>query len=430
MAFELGRRLGSGTFGEVFEGKMGNQEFAIKYINYDAFGIREVSEINMLKKFNHPNILKSLDMLWVEETRIGISLPLARFDLRNAITRTTPPELLKHRWIYQLLSGVNFIHKNGYYHCDIKPANVLIINDAAVISDPGLMDLQIVASMTCQTICSPQLLYKRYPEFSHLMDNPIYKESITNNVQTDLWALGETIYFIENKKYAIFNDINDMNKYLSTRELPGKESVFNPIIKTLLNPHPSQLNINLTALLGHNPFAGVYRDYITGTINSDIPNEYPVIFRNPSLVKLFSSTISWILKECDRFRMRKLVVYNTIDMFYRIHFIIPNDSQFKLFMTACMTLSAKLYREDIFKLDLLEVDTEQLLATEKLIVMVLKGILDRDSLIFYPVSFDKFKMWIVEYPERYEQFNMAGLVRQIHEYKPKLLLDKALTDSM
>jgi hypothetical protein len=52
--------------------------------------------------------------------------------------------------------------------------------------------------------------------------------------------------------------------------------------------------------------------------------------------------------------------------------------------------------------------------TERKIIEVLGGVLDRDLPIFYGSSLEKFKKWIVENPEKYEQFNMPGLVSQIN----------------
>ena len=116
-------------------------------------------------------------------------------------------------------------------------------------------------------------------------------------------------------------------------------------------------------------------------------------------------------------KTRDIVAYNTIDMFYRIFSIAKNDH--RLFISACLTLSGKTYNKFVNPKSLIKIagnifTLDQLLETESLIVEFLGGVLDRDLPIFYGVSFEKFKVRILDNPEKYEQFNMAGLVREIN----------------
>ena len=413
--------LGSGTYGKVYKMNINGRDVAVKFIENDEDGMRELGEVNLLKKFDHPNILKRFDELFVLPNEIGITLPLANGDLERAI-RVGVSADKKERWVYEMLSAVHCIHKNGYYHCDIKPANVLIISDNAVIADPGLMGLQILEGSTCQSIVNPQLLYNHSNGLKKTkMTNPVYRKSFTN-AQSDLWALGETIYYVANRDYAISTDISRMNAYIETNKLPI-EGEFNRIIKTLMNPDPEELNINLTILLAEEPFNGKYSDYISGTVNNDIPNKNPVIFTR-ALKEWFEIEFEWLLKSDDNLEIDNYIIfYNAIDMFYRVFNIIPDPKrQMSVFIWACFTLSGKIYGQDIDLTDIMDLNEQtddpftedELFATEKVIVEFLGGVLDRDLPIFYGVSFEKFKTWISANPEKYEQFNMAGLVREIN----------------
>ena len=134
--------------------------------------------------------------------------------------------------------------------------------------------------------------------------------------------------------------------------------------------------------------------------------------------------MKWIIKITEELGVGKITTYNTIDMFYRIHNIIPNNSvSIKLdvirFMCTCLTLSAKIYKNEFDPLKIILpkgiiFTKDQLFATERLIVEHLGGVLDIDLPIFYDVDFTKYKKWIVVNLEKYEQFNMAGLVREIN----------------
>ena len=123
--------LGSGSFGKVY--KVDGKDIAIKYVENDNNGMRELGEVNLLTKFNHPNILKRFDELFILPNEIGICLPFASTDLYNAVRFGLTGD--RKQWIYELISGVNFIHKNGYYHCDIKAKNVFLAELLFQISD-------------------------------------------------------------------------------------------------------------------------------------------------------------------------------------------------------------------------------------------------------------------------------------------------------
>jgi serine/threonine protein kinase len=398
------------------------RDVAVKFIKNEDSGMRELGEVNLLKKFDHPNILMRFDELFFLPDEIGITLPLADTDLEKALETGRISDAKKEQWVYELLSGMNCIHKNGYYHCDIKAKNVLIISDRAVIADPGLMGLEILNAELCQSIASPQLLYKRV-ELSdiRIMINPVYRKRFTNS-QSDLWALGETIYYIANGHYPIINSVSSMNNYIATNRLPIEGS-FNTIIKTLMNPDPEQLNINLTILLGEEPFNGKHADYILGTVNNNIPNKNPVIFTE-ELKRLFNHNIGWLIGVFKDLRrageeMHDIVLYNAIDMLYRIYNITVGVTQPVYFFCALLTLSGKIYGKDINIYSIIgigiRINRDQLFETEKQIVKNLDGILDRDLPIFYGVPIAKFEKWIVDNPEKYEQFNMAGLIREINE---------------
>ena len=404
--------IGSGTYGKVYKMNVNGRDVAVKFIKNDEDGMRELGEVNLLKKFNHPNILKRFDELFVLPDEIGIVLPIATTDLYNAhgVSGDT-----KERWVYELLSGMNFIHRNGYCHCDIKPANVLIIDDRAVISDLGLMGLEILKADTCQTIYNPQLLYKKSGRADKvLMTDPIYQKPFTNS-QSDLWALGETIYYIANGMCPIMNDINKMNRYIT--DLLKIEGEFSSIIKTLMNPDPQELSINLMVLLGESPFNGKYDNYISGKINNDIQNKHPVIFK-PEMKRDFNILFNWIAEVISEYKMSEIILFNTIDMFYRVFNLTKTHYDYQLFMSACFSLTTKIYNESVASGDVVHFAAgaftkTRLFETERLIVQHLDGVLDRDLPVFYGVKLKKFKSWIVSNPEKYEQFNMAGLVREI-----------------
>ncbi|KAL3813624.1 hypothetical protein ACJIZ3_014892 [Penstemon smallii] len=93
------------------------------------------------------------------------------------------PELEIRRYTKSLLKGLNFIHKAGYVHCDIKLQNILITPNGLKIADFGLAKR---AGIEKKEFCSPGC---------EMRGTPLYMspETVTGGEQgppADIWALG------------------------------------------------------------------------------------------------------------------------------------------------------------------------------------------------------------------------------------------------
>lgn len=139
----LGELLGKGTFGKVYRIKDNKQ--AIKYVTSDKItGLSELGELANLKRFDHPYILKC-EGFTINRYKLGIILSLASGDIHDTIDKCKDriTHVVLTEWFYQIISAVYFLHKNGFYHCDIKPQNILFIHDKVVLADLGLLGKKI-----------------------------------------------------------------------------------------------------------------------------------------------------------------------------------------------------------------------------------------------------------------------------------------------
>ncbi|KAJ5722665.1 kinase domain-containing protein [Penicillium malachiteum] len=88
---------------------------------------------------------------------------------------------LKFKWAYQVVEGVDLLHRNGVIHCDIKPRNLLLDGD---------LNIKIIdfsgSSLDRSKPTSGEGTRFYLPR--HWKDRP--------TVTTDLFALGSTIYEI------------------------------------------------------------------------------------------------------------------------------------------------------------------------------------------------------------------------------------------
>lgn len=131
--YRIGKMLGSGAFGEVrvcVHRESGAQR-AVKVLRKASMDEDEkkmlFNEINNLKDLDHPNILKMYEF-FEDEKRYYIVTDICKggelFDeivSRGKFTENDAAMLMK-----QVLSCINYCHKNHIVHRDLKPENVLL----------------------------------------------------------------------------------------------------------------------------------------------------------------------------------------------------------------------------------------------------------------------------------------------------------------
>ncbi|KAI5298576.1 hypothetical protein KEM56_003937 [Ascosphaera pollenicola] len=152
--YDLLRKLGEGTFGEVYKGihRKTGSVVALKKIllhnEKDGFPITALREIKLLKLLSHPNILQLQEMA-VERSRgegrkkcsMYMVTPYMEHDLAGLLENpdVTLTEPVIKSYMRQLLEGINYLHQNKILHRDMKAANLLISNQGVLqIADFGL----------------------------------------------------------------------------------------------------------------------------------------------------------------------------------------------------------------------------------------------------------------------------------------------------
>ena len=140
-------KLGEGTYGVVYRAKdqKGQEIYALKKIRLQAEeeGIPStaIREISLLKELNHINIVKLIEVLHSPK-KLTLVFEYVDQVLKKVIDSSNGKGLeIKYikSYLYQLLKGVDFIHKHKVLHRDLKPQNLLINKDNIVkIADFGL----------------------------------------------------------------------------------------------------------------------------------------------------------------------------------------------------------------------------------------------------------------------------------------------------
>ncbi|KAI9807074.1 MAG: hypothetical protein M1825_005791 [Sarcosagium campestre] len=138
--------VGSGTYGKVFKAihVYTKELVALKKIRMegerDGFPVTAVREIKLLQSLKHENIVK-LQEVMVEKNDCFMVFEYLSHDLTGLLNHPTfkLEQAHKKHLAKQLFEGLDYLHRRGVLHRDIKAANILISNEGQLkLADFGL----------------------------------------------------------------------------------------------------------------------------------------------------------------------------------------------------------------------------------------------------------------------------------------------------
>ncbi|XP_035526691.1 serine/threonine-protein kinase MAK-like [Morone saxatilis] len=139
------KQLGDGTYGSVLLGKSNDtgELVAIKRMKRKFYSWDEclnLREVKSLKKLNHTNVVKLKEVIR-ENDYLYFVFEYMKENLYQLMKERNKlfPESVVRNMTFQILQGLSFIHKHGYFHRDMKPENLLCMGPELVkIADFGL----------------------------------------------------------------------------------------------------------------------------------------------------------------------------------------------------------------------------------------------------------------------------------------------------
>ena len=178
--YTLKNVIGKGTFSivKLGENKATKEKVAIKIMqkskiinNEDLLRIHR--EIEMLKRLNHPNVIK---ILKIQEDSKKFYIIMEYCENGELFNRIVEKQRLNEDesayFYYQIICGLEYIHKNDIAHRDLKPENLLLSkNDILKIIDFGLSNysyFNFLLGTPCGSPCyaSPEMVSgKKYNGF-------------------------------------------------------------------------------------------------------------------------------------------------------------------------------------------------------------------------------------------------------------------------
>lgn len=228
--YKLINYIGGGHFGEVWlaEDVSLSSECALKLLPKNDTTIDErLLEAKIGNRLQHSNVvnIKYADVINQGPSPVvAIAMPfyskgsvLSQLNSGNFLnTKTTIKCLI------DVLRGLEYLHENGYYHCDIKPNNILVgDNHEYILSDYGI---------TCYSP-NKEAVHPRQCYLPHTSPETI--ENDVYDVRTDIYQLGLTAFRLLNGISEIRCDFDKDGNQFRENIKAGKvitDSKFQPFI--------------------------------------------------------------------------------------------------------------------------------------------------------------------------------------------------------
>ena len=197
--YKYGRLIGQGAFGKVNLGLnvLTGRVVAIKSfnksnLNSNSENMKKILyETNLMKKLNHPNITKILDLFEDKEYILIIMEYINGGNLFSFLKKRRKVSEKTAKFLYkQIILGIKYIHSHNIVHRDIKLENILIdLNNNIKICDFGIG--RVLSD-------SNQLLYDQCGTPMYIAPEILLstKEEGYKGFPVDIWSSGIALYIL------------------------------------------------------------------------------------------------------------------------------------------------------------------------------------------------------------------------------------------
>lgn len=213
----LGKK-GEGTFSEVLKCqhlKEGSY-WACKKMKqtYDSLEqVNNLREIQAMRRLSpHANILELQEVIFDKKSGTLVLIcelmDMNIYELIRGKRHYLPERKVKH-YMYQLLKSVEHMHRNGIFHRDVKPENILIREDVLKLADFG----------SCRSVYSKQ----PYTEYISTRWYRAPECLLTDGYYTykmDIWSVG-CVFFEILSLHPLFPGSNEVDQIAKIHDIMG-----------------------------------------------------------------------------------------------------------------------------------------------------------------------------------------------------------------
>jgi len=200
--YEIGRKLGQGSFGVVYEiiNRDTEEKFAIKIISKEKVGGGKMStsfenEVYIMKTVIHPNLIRLEEVFETKKKLYLITELCEAGELAKWIKKQGPiPEHISKIIMRQIVDAISYLHKNDIVHRDLKLENILLKE-----FDPSQEIFYI--KITDFGLSSQRATAGTESMFEDYCGTPLYMapeiiENLPYSQLCDVWALGIIMFIL------------------------------------------------------------------------------------------------------------------------------------------------------------------------------------------------------------------------------------------
>ena len=194
--YEIQRELGSGGMATVYlaQDRKHGRQVAVKVMHEDLAksvdAERFLREIRIAAQLSHPHIVPLLDSGEAGGRLYLVTPYVTGGSLRDRLAREGPlPVRDALRIAAEAGAGLDFAHRNGFVHRDVKPENILFADGHAVLGDFGV----------ARACCGPSLGVAGVTEVGVVVGTPDYmspEQASGDDVESpsDVYSLACVVY--------------------------------------------------------------------------------------------------------------------------------------------------------------------------------------------------------------------------------------------
>ena len=326
--------IGKGAYGEVYlvkhniTGTIRAMKVIAKNNEEEQLTDEEIlNEINILKKIDHPNIVKIFEF-YSNKSKYYLILEFCEGgNLYEFLDENKLSEFQVIYIMFQILSAMNYCHNMNILHRDLKPDNILIKK-----SENGLCRVKICDFGTSYIFKKGEKQKEAIGTLNYMAPE-VLKEKY--NQKCDLWSCGVIMYILltGRKPFVGRDDIEVMSKILSNsynKNLINKYNRYTKdLLSKLLETNPKK-RLDAEQALNHK----VFDINKTKEILNDIPDE-KIILKLINNLKNYKSDS--ILKETA-------LAY----LVHNFHDIEDIDNACKLFDKLDVDGNGKITKDELF----------------------------------------------------------------------------------
>ena len=198
-SYKIMEKLGEGSYGTVWKVKQRKTHLirAMKKITKNTNSRSEtineiINEIELLKKLDHPNIVKIFEFFIEPDGYYLITEYCGGGELFDAIKKNgTFSEPVAANIMYQIFNAINYCHQtNNIIHRDLKPENILIVSKD---ESTGFYTVKIIDFGTAK-------IYEKNKNENKIIGSSYYiaPEVLMKNYneKCDIWSCGVILYIL------------------------------------------------------------------------------------------------------------------------------------------------------------------------------------------------------------------------------------------